>query len=69
MLHLSGHHGDATPGAAVFVRIAGIAALQAELLARQYPNARPGLVEQDWGTTMNVADPFGKHLRFCEGRD
>ncbi|WP_332876864.1 glyoxalase superfamily protein [Massilia sp. S19_KUP03_FR1] len=69
MLHLSGHHGDATPGSALFVRIAGIAELQAELTAKQYGYARPGLVEQDWGTTMEVADPFGNRLRFCQNQD
>jgi catechol 2,3-dioxygenase-like lactoylglutathione lyase family enzyme len=67
-LHLSEHHGDATPGSAVFIRIDDIAALHAELNAKQYGYARPGLHEQDWGTTMNIADPFGNHLRFCQSR-
>jgi catechol 2,3-dioxygenase-like lactoylglutathione lyase family enzyme len=69
ILHLSEHHGDATPGAAVFVRIDDIAALHAELNAKQYGNARPGMVEQDWGITMNVTDPFGNHLRFCQSQE
>lgn len=68
VLHLSEHHGDATPGSTVFVRLDDIAALHAELNAKQYGYARPGLNEQDWGTTMEVTDPFGNRLRFCESK-
>ncbi len=69
VLHLSGHFGDATPGSTVFIRIDDIAALHGELNAKNFRHAHPGLVEQDWGTTMEVADPFGNRLRFCQNRD
>lgn len=65
-LHLSGHHGDACPGSTVFVRLTGIRAFQAELLARDYGFARPGIEELPWGLVMEIADPFGNRLRFCE---
>ncbi|WP_323119613.1 glyoxalase superfamily protein [Burkholderia alba] len=65
-LHLSEHYGDATPGSTVFVPMQGIAALQAELIGKRYAYARPGIEEEGWGRTMQIADPFGNHLRFCE---
>jgi len=68
VLHLSEHHGDATPGSTVFARIDGIAELHAELNAKQYGYARPDMHKQDWGTTMEVADPFGNRLRFSESK-
>lgn len=69
VLHLSEHHGDATPGSTVFVRMDGIEELHAELNARQYSYARPGLQDNPWGTTMEVADPFGNRLRFSRSKD
>lgn len=66
VLHLSEHHGDATPGAAVFLPVDGIAALQAELVAKDYAYAKPGLETVDWGVQMQIHDPFGNKLRFCE---
>ncbi len=65
-LHLSEHHGDATPGSTVFVPMAGIDALHTELIAKRYGHARPGIVEQGWGRELTVTDPFGNRLRFTE---
>ena len=65
-LHLSGHHGDACPGSTVFVRMTGIRAFQAELLAKNYGFARPAIEALPWGLVMEIADPFGNRLRFCE---
>jgi catechol 2,3-dioxygenase-like lactoylglutathione lyase family enzyme len=65
-LHLTEHHGDATPGSAVFIPVEDIDALQRELIAKQYGYARPGVEDMDWGREMQVADPFGNRLRFCE---
>lgn len=69
VLHLSEHFGDSTPGATVFIRLTEIAALHAELNAKHYRHARPGMQDNPWGVTMEVADPFGKRLRFCEAKD
>lgn len=66
VLHLSAHHGDATPGSTVFVPMDGIDALQAELVDKRYVYARPGISLYDWGRMMEIADPFGNRLRFCE---
>ncbi len=65
-LHLSEHHGDATPGSTVFVPTIGIEELHAELNARNYAYAKPGIVDLPWGRQIEVADPFGNRIRFCE---
>lgn len=65
-LHLSEHHGDASPGATLHVPMAGIAPFQQELAAKAYKYGRPGIVTQDWGLEMTVHDPFGNRIRFVE---
>ena len=66
VLHLSEHHGDASPGAALRVRTDALDSLHAALTARQYRYARPGIVEQPWGRDMTVTDPFGNRITFCD---
>lgn len=56
-LHLSEHSGDATPGGNMVVYTSGVAALQAELIAKDYRYNRPGLEQQDWGLECTVIDP------------
>lgn len=68
-LHLSGHHGDATPGSTVFITMHGIHAFHRELTDKHYGHARPGIEREPWGDVMEVIDPFGNRLRFCEPRD
>lgn len=67
-LHLSEHHGDASPGSTVFVWMVGVRALHAELVSKQYGYGRPGIVRQPWGDQMEVHDPFGNRIRFCQKR-
>src|SRR5262245_57884538 len=57
-LHLSEHHGDASPGARVFVPMKDIAALHAELTAKTYRYMKPGVETQPWGKELTVIDPF-----------
>jgi catechol 2,3-dioxygenase-like lactoylglutathione lyase family enzyme len=66
LLHLTGHHSDATPGSTVFVPVLGIDEFCRDLNAKRYGNSRPGIVEQGWGKVMEIADPFGNRIRFCE---
>jgi len=67
ILYLSEHHGDASPGARIVIETSGVAEFQAELSAKIYGYARPGLVEQPWGaTSMTIADPFYNHIEFSE---
>ena len=65
-LHLSEHHGDATPGSAVFVPMKNIDALHQELIAKNYKYANPSVQDLPWGRMMEVTDPFGNKIRFCE---
>jgi hypothetical protein len=65
-LHLSEHSGDASPGATALVYMKGVAALQAELIAKNYRYNKPGLQQQDWGLECTVIDPFRNQIRFLE---
>jgi uncharacterized glyoxalase superfamily protein PhnB len=66
-LHLSEHHGDACPGAAVMIHMTGIDDYHRELTAKDYRYYKPGLEEQEWGArTVSVQDPFGNRLIFAE---
>lgn len=69
ILHLSEHYGDAAPGATVFARVQGIADFHQELTEKNYAYARPGVEDLPWGQQMQIADPFGNRLRFCEQTD
>lgn len=66
ILHLSGHHGDASPGAAVFVTTRGVDAYRDALVAKDDKHMKPGIEEQPWGRVMSVTDPFGNRIHFCE---
>jgi catechol 2,3-dioxygenase-like lactoylglutathione lyase family enzyme len=68
VLHLSEHHGDSSPGAAVLIYTTGIEAFHAELAVKRYKYARPGL-EDDAdlnARTVTIKDPFGNSLRFFQ---
>lgn len=66
-LHLSEHHGDACPGAALIVPVENLATLHREITAKGYGLMRPGLEPTPWGTReMTVIDPFGNRIRFSE---
>lgn len=67
-LHLSEHHGDGSPGAVVFAPMAGIDAFHEEISAKGYRHMRPGIEDQPWGREMQVWDPNGNRIRFCERR-
>lgn len=64
VLHLSEHHGDATPGSAVRIEVADVVGLQRALLESEVYPLRIGLDEQPWGLDLTVPDPFGNRLTF-----
>jgi catechol 2,3-dioxygenase-like lactoylglutathione lyase family enzyme len=66
ILHLSEHHGDASPGSTAFIWMNGIEVFHRELLAKKYKNSRPGLEKADWGLEFQVPDPFGNRIRFAQ---
>lgn len=68
LLHLTEHHGDCCPGAAMRILIDDLDRLHAELHAKDYPYLNPGIEAMPWGTRdLSVKDPFGNRLTFCDG--
>jgi len=65
VLHLSEHHGDCCPGAALRIAVDNIDDLHAELAGKQYGYARPAVEDTPWGSReLTVRDPFGNRLTF-----
>ena len=65
VLHLSEHYGDCSPGGALRIETTDLDAFHAELTAKHYKYARPGIQDMPWGTRdMSVKDPFGNRLTF-----
>jgi hypothetical protein len=69
-LHISEHYGDALPGSAVYIEMTGLRAFHAELIAKKYKFARPGIgAGHGGGIGMDLTDPFGNKLRFNDRGD
>jgi hypothetical protein len=66
ILHLSGHHGDASPGSNTFVSMRGVRTFQKELSQKQYPYLKLSVEAEEYGDVMTVTDPFSNRIRFCE---
>jgi uncharacterized glyoxalase superfamily protein PhnB len=70
ILHLSEHHGDACPGAAVMIHMRGIDDYHGELTARDYRYAKPGIEDARWNArVLRVTDPFGNKLTFNQANE
>ncbi len=66
-LHLSEHHGDATPGSKVYITCTAIEDYCKELMAKNYKYFRPAVEKTFYNTLcMDVIDPFGNKLSFNE---
>lgn len=64
-IHLTEHHGDCCPGAAVRIATDSLVKLHEELNNKDYGFARPGIDDTAWGTQeMSIKDPFGNRLTF-----
>jgi uncharacterized glyoxalase superfamily protein PhnB len=69
VLHLTEHHGDCCPGAALRIEVDDLDALQAELQGKNRKYARPSIELMPWGSRdMSVKDPFGNRLTFTAAR-
>lgn len=67
VIHLSEHHGDATPGSHCRVEARDLRAFHAEITAKAYKNNRPGLETPPWGgLEMTVIDGSGNRITFYE---
>jgi hypothetical protein len=67
IIHLSEHHGDCCPGAALRIEVGNIDLFHTTLLAKEYKYARPGIEETPWNTKeVCIHDPFGNRIIFFE---
>jgi catechol 2,3-dioxygenase-like lactoylglutathione lyase family enzyme len=65
VLHLSEHHGDATPGSHIRVEVEDVARLHADLIGKAYRHNRPGLERPEWGgQEVTVTDPAQNRITF-----
>lgn len=70
IIHLSGHHGDGSPGAAVRIDTTGVREFCEALRSKEYKYARPECETTAWNTVeMAINDPFGNKLIFAERQD
>lgn len=67
IIHLSEHHGDATPGSSIRIEMENIEAFHQQLMAKNYKYAKPGLEKTPWNTKeITIGDPFGNRIIFYE---
>ncbi|NHN31343.1 glyoxalase superfamily protein [Paenibacillus agricola] len=67
VIHLSEHHGDCSPGAALRIKTEHIKALHTRLIGKAYTFAKPGLEATPWNTLeLQVTDPFGNRIIYFE---
>lgn len=67
VLHLTEHFGDCSPGAALRIQTDRLAEYHAELNAKQFKHARPGIENPPWGgSEMSIKDPSGNRLTFVQ---
>ncbi|RFP19356.1 MULTISPECIES: glyoxalase superfamily protein [unclassified Duganella] len=65
ILHLTEHFGDCNPGGAIRIATVGLDEFHAELIAKQFKYARPGIGDMPWGSReMSITDPSGNRLTF-----
>ncbi|MGH1417495.1 MAG: glyoxalase superfamily protein [Hyphomicrobiaceae bacterium] len=66
-LHLTEHHGDCCPGAAMRIPVDDVRAIHTEIIGKNYDYLAPGLETQPWNTLeLSVKDPFHNRLTFFE---
>jgi uncharacterized glyoxalase superfamily protein PhnB len=65
VIHLSEHHGDCCPGAAIRIEVDNIELLHSNLLSKKYKYSRPGIETTPWNTQeISIKDPFGNRIVF-----
>ncbi len=70
IIHLSEHHGDASPGSAIRIPSEDLEEYHKLISSKKYKNARPGLNDQPWQCReMQVTDPFHNRLVFFRNLD
>ncbi|MBV1883606.1 MAG: VOC family protein [Pseudomonadales bacterium] len=65
VLHISEHHGDCSPGAAIRIGTDDLEEYHQRLLEKKYQYARPAIQDMPWGgKDMVISDPFGNRIIF-----
>ncbi|HDR3886787.1 TPA: VOC family protein [Bacillus cereus] len=67
VIHLSEHHGDASPGGAIRVKIEDLKSYYATLSSKDYAYSKPDIERTPWDTIeLTVIDPFLNRITFYE---
>ncbi|WP_339252441.1 glyoxalase superfamily protein [Sporosarcina sp. FSL W8-0480] len=67
ILHLSEHHGDASPGGSIRIKTHNVENYHDHLSQKGYRYANPGLEKTPWKTIeFYVLDPFSNKIIFYE---
>jgi len=67
VIHLTEHYGDGSPGAAIRIATTEIDAFHAELNAKKFKYARPGVENMPWDSReMSIKDPSSNLLIFSQ---
>lgn len=67
VIHLSEHHGDASPGSSIRISVHQLQEYHSGLIAKEYKYARPGIERAPWGSDeVTVTDPFLNRITFYE---
>lgn len=69
VIHLSEHHGDASPGGAIRVKIDNVKDYHSVLSSKEYAYSKPDIEKTPWGTIeLTVIDPFSNRITLYEER-
>ncbi|MBJ8050986.1 VOC family protein [Bacillus cereus] len=67
VIHLSEHHGDASPGGAIRVKIDDVKGYHSVLLSKEYAYSKPSIEKTPWDTIeLTVIDPFSNRITLYE---
>jgi hypothetical protein len=67
VLHLSEHHGDASPGSAIRIKINDLKSYHSLLSQKEYSYSKPAIEKTTWDTIeLTVIDPFSNKITFYE---
>lgn len=69
VMHLSEHHGDASPGSAIRIKKDNLRSYYASLSEKKYRYANPCIETTPWNTLeLTVIDPFSNRIIFFEDK-
>ncbi len=67
VIHLSEHHGDASSGGAIRVKIEDLKSYYDILSSKDYAYSKPDIEKTPWGTIeLTVIDPFSNRITLYE---